>query len=342
MSDSAQSEFRNDPHHGGWVLVAPQPQREQLSNLPFREWPLDDPGLFSDPEASGAIVVWSRGQAIQGRDEIAIRVLANKHPLYRVEEPDQIDEVGVFDRMGGLGAHELIVESQRADDTLESMSVLHVSMIFEAVQERIRDLKRDIRLHGFSYFREWACGPEAPAAPPHSQFIASAIVPHGLQQELDAAQAHYDVMQKCFFCEMIDQETSEDKRTVSQSDQFIALCPYASRYPFEVHVYPLSHQADFSAMHSDLLNPLADMVKEVSRRIERALPGWTVLMALHTRPALQDDPEDEAGINRSFHWHLEFMPQPPGDLNWALRAGTPIIHTAPEAAANFLRSLDLS
>lgn len=342
MSDGVHSEFRKDPHHGGWVLIAPQPQREQLTNMPLHEWPLDDPNLFTDPESAGAIVVWSRGQAIEGRDEIAIRVLANRHPLYRVEEQDDVDDVGVFSRMSGLGAHELVLESQRSDDTLESMSVLHVSMILEAVQERIRDLKRDIRLHGFSYFRDWVCGEDRPSTPPHSQFIASAIVPQGLQLELDAAQAHYAEMQKCMFCEMIDQEISEDKRIVSESDQFSALCPYASRFPFEVHVYPLEHQADFSRLPTDHLHKLADFIKDVARRLEMALPGWNLLMALHTRPAYQDDPDDQAGLNPAYHWHFEFLPQPPSDLRWPLRAGTSIVHTTPEAAANYLRSLDFA
>ncbi|MBI1387397.1 MAG: hypothetical protein GC154_02995 [bacterium] len=336
------SELRKDPLRGEWVLIAPHPQREHLANIPREDWPQTADAVFADPEGAGAQVLWSRCQAIPDHEEIVIRVIANRHPLYRVEYKDGVDEMGVYRRMSGLGAHEIFIESDRPADSLLTMSEAHYSMVLEALQERIKDLKRDFRLKSFSFFREWACGKTPPQVHPHSQMVVSSIVPAGLERELALALQYHKENGRCPVCAMIEQEIAEDARVVFRSERIAAYCPYASRAPFEVHIAPREHQACFSREPMEMLSQLADAIKSVALRLDRALPGWMLVMALRTKPAIPDDTRQDKLADQAYHWRVEFIPRPPGDSLWAERTGSPIIHTPPEHAAAWLRELGAS
>jgi UDPglucose--hexose-1-phosphate uridylyltransferase len=75
-----------------------------------------------------------------------LRVVPSKFPALRVEgELDRQGE-GLYDRMNGVGAHELIIESPEHNATLALMSDVRVADLFFAMRDRIGDLARDPRL----------------------------------------------------------------------------------------------------------------------------------------------------------------------------------------------------
>lgn len=338
MPPQSTSELRKDPHHGGWVLVASQPEREQLMNIPLNDWPLQSPDALVNPEAAGAIVLWRRSLDLSNGSKTEVMVAANRFPLYRVEGPEERKGKGVYDYMRGVGAHEVIIESVRLEDTLPTMSPRHYAMALQAMQDRINDLKRDTRLRSFSIFREWTAPPNGLAAPPHSQLIASSVLPSALETELSLARSYYVDKERCLYCDIISQELHDQERLVREEEHFVAFCPYASRAPFEIHLYPRQHIHDFADLPNDYLTSLAGMIRETASRLEQTLPGWRILMTMHTAPTAPAS-LDFGLLSNAFHWHLEFIPKPPAGLDWHSRAGTHVIHTAPETSAEQLRSL---
>jgi len=333
------SKLRRDSHHGGWVLVTHDPEREQLLAVSKENWPQNRFDALQDPQAAGAVVVWSAGSNLPGVGPRMVRVAANRFPLYRVEGQEDREGVGMYDMMRGLGAHEIVIESDNPQDTILTMKPQHYALSLQAFRERITDLRKDQRMRSFSIFREWECGKPAH---PHSQLIASAIIPLGLKDELVAARDYYNYKERCLFCDAIKQEINEKERLVKATAEYVSYCPFASRYPFEIHLFSRRHSADFCTEPPDRFPALAEMIRDAACRLEAAVPGWRILMVLHTMPVFPPRREYVCTISLDYHWHIEFLPQPPGFLDWFARTGTHVECTPPEEAAAFLRGVKVS
>jgi len=174
--------------------------------------------------------------------------------------------------------------------------------------------------------------------------MATPITPRTVAMELAAAKEHYQVKERCLFCDIIAQELEAGQRVVKVDDAFITHCPYASRFPFEMHIHPRRHAHDFSRSDDGLLRRLAFHMKEVLRRMNTALgnPGYNFL--IHTCPAT------EGRVHRSnywstlagdWHWHIEILPRITNVAGFEWGTGFYINPTAPEEAARFLREVDL-
>jgi UDPglucose--hexose-1-phosphate uridylyltransferase len=335
------SQLRRDSHHGGWVLLAQQPEREQLLSIPRDQWPINTPNVLADPEGAGAHVIWKQCSAMPDGSEHTVKVIANRHALYRVEGDEDRVGQGMYDQMRGIGAQEIIIESPHETDTLTSLTPYQYAMTLQAIQDRIRDLRRDDRLHSYSVFREWLNTTEPDHTHPHTQLISSAIVPLGLNNEIDASRTHYEYKERCLFCDMIHQEIRDEKRIVTVSDEYIAYCPFASRYPFEVHLFSRQHQADYSEVTNLHLPTLAGVIRDIAMRYEKAIPGWRIMMVLHTAPYPYKRRHSDVSLTSAFHWHIEFLPMPPGFIDWYARTGTHVECTPPEKAAAYMRELDI-
>ncbi|MSO31098.1 MAG: hypothetical protein EXQ48_09215 [Acidobacteria bacterium] len=53
-----------------------------------------------------------------------LRVVPNQFPVLRVEGALERQAEGLFDRMNGIGAHEVIIESPRHEDTVGGQTLL--------------------------------------------------------------------------------------------------------------------------------------------------------------------------------------------------------------------------
>src|SRR5260370_37028433 len=90
-----------------------------------------------------------------------LRVIPNKFPALGIEgDLDRMAE-GMFDRMNGIGAHEVVIETPDHMETLATMPLKRVEDMFWAFRERILDLKRDQRFNYVLVFKNHgqAAGP---------------------------------------------------------------------------------------------------------------------------------------------------------------------------------------
>jgi len=91
----------------------------------------------------------------------------------------------------------------------------------------------------------------------------------------------------------------------------VALCPFASRVPYEVWVLPVDHHSCFEENMTawDRQLHFARFLKSVLRRLEVLAPDY--YFVLHTTPNLNAK-YDRAGHWRTladdFHWHFELLP----------------------------------
>ena len=198
-----------------------------------------------------------------------LRVVPNKFPALQVEGNLDREGEGLFDRMNGIGAHEVIIETPDHGKTLATMSEPEIERVLWAFRERIVDLKRDIRFRYILVFKNHGAAAGATLEHSHSQLIALPIVPDFVREEIEGAKRHFAAKERCVFCDIIRQEVTAGRRVIHENADVVALAPYAPRFPFETWLLPRSHAARFEDAPRHVYESLARMLKSVLRRMNR-------------------------------------------------------------------------
>ena len=259
-----------------------------------------------------------------------VRVVSNKFPALRIEGQTDRTNVGIFARMDGVGAHEVIIETPDHHTHLGLLPVDHVAKVIRAYQQRYTDLRGDDRFEYVLLFRNHGRVAGASLSHPHSQLIALPIVPKRAAEELDAAERYFGRQGACIYCTMLAQETSSRERLVFENDQFTVLEPYASRFPFETWILPREHQADFGEIPPGSAHSLAEALRETLFRLHSCLGNPPYNFIIHTLPY-------KAHTRHAYHWHIEIMPRLTQVAGFEWGSGFYINDVAPEDAARYLR-----
>src|SRR6202171_2216915 len=154
-----------------------------------------------------------------------LRVVPNRYPALRTEIEMWREGHGLFDRMAGVGAHEVVIETADHAKTLADVPPEQVESVLRAWQERIVDLSRDVRLKTIFAFKNHGAPAGATLSHAHSQLVAMPVVPPGLAEELRGARKHFDDKERCVFCDMIAQELREKERIVAETERMVILSP---------------------------------------------------------------------------------------------------------------------
>ena len=260
----------------------------------------------------------------------SLRVVPNKFPALGIEGGLDREGEGLFDRMNGVGAHEVIIETPDHQKTLASMPAKAVEEVFWAFRERMLDLKNDRRFRYILLFKNHGEPAGASLEHTHSQLIALPIIPKQVLEEVDSCRHYYDEKERCIFCDMIRQETEAGTRVIISNDSFIALAPYAPRFPFEAWILPIRHGSAFENMPTSHYESLAKILQEFLARLDTVLCFPSYNFVVHTSPVGEE-------TNDHYHWHIEVMPKLTKVAGFEWGTGFYINPTPPEEAARFLR-----
>lgn len=260
-----------------------------------------------------------------------LRVVPNKFPALQVEGNLDREGEGLFDRMNGIGAHEVIIETPEHSKLLATMTELEIERVLWAYRERIVDLKRDIRFRYILVFKNHGAAAGATLEHSHSQLIALPIVPDFVREEIDGAKRHFKAKERCVFCDIIRQEVAAGKRVIHENADVVAISPYASRFPFETWLLPRQHGSRFEDAPRQVYENLARMLKVVLTRMNQALESPPFNLIIHNSPFSED-------VGAFYHWHVELMPKLTRTAGFEWGTGFYINPTAPEEAAEVLRN----
>ena len=236
----------------------------------------------------------------------------------------------MFDRMNGIGAHEVIIESPDHGKTLATMSEPEIERVLWAFRERMLDLKKDIRFRYILIFKNHGAAAGATLEHSHSQLIALPIVPGFVSEEIDGARRHYKAKERCVFCDIVRQEIAAGRRVIHENSDVVAIAPYAPRFPFETWLVPKSHGARFEDAPRQVYESLARMLKTVLTRMDQVLETPPYNLIIHSSPFSEETGE-------VYHWHLELMPRLTKVAGFEWGTGFYINPTSPEEAARVLR-----
>jgi len=267
-----------------------------------------------------------------------VRVVPNRFPALRVEGDLEKEAIGFYDRMNGIGAHEVIVETPHPKLPLEKQSLQGVTRVLEACRSRILDLSKDIRMHYILIFKNQGARAGATMPHAHTQLIALPVTPIVVKEKLTAARAYYLEKDRNLFEDILKAERKAGDRVVFENDGFTAFCPFASRFPFETCLMPRRQQADFHATSDADLVHLAEALQKTLASYATALNHPDYNLILHTAPFRRSRrPDSWTTIDADFRWHIEILPRLTGVAGFEFGTGFYINPTLPEEAANVLR-----
>nr|WP_246347350.1 DUF4931 domain-containing protein [Desulfurispira natronophila] len=234
----------------------------------------------------------------EGVDGWDVRVIPNRVPLFSIEGSTEGFPDGIYDTIEGVGAHEIAIDSPRHFDTPYDYTPSHWQKLLGVVVNRLSDLKQDSRFKYISYYRNYGSQAGAHLEHPHSQILALPFVPFEIRHRQNKFEDHMRSKERCFICDIIHHETSHGQRILTENESFLALAPYASRYPFEVHIYPREHREAFESTNREDLVLLSHILYECHQKLHISLSGPPLQMTLYNRPR-------KSG---GFHWSLELVP----------------------------------
>jgi UDPglucose--hexose-1-phosphate uridylyltransferase len=322
-------EFRKDPTADRWVIIATEranrplrPKAADTAQCPFcagnETMTPPEVLIFRDENESPSLANWT------------VRVVPNKYPALVPDGSglDMTDEN--YETRSGIGAHEVIIESPEHVTDMALLSESQFETILRAYRHRIMALRADRRFRHIFVYKNQGIDAGATLEHVHSQLIAMPMIPKRVLEEINTATNYYAANRRCVFCDVIRKETDAHERFVSENARFIVICPFASRFPYEIRILPKKHAPFFERNTQPDDADLARILRETLIRLNRSLGGPAFNYIIHSNPL-------ELGDNDYYHWHLEIIPKliQVGGFEWG--SGCYINPVTPEQSARSLR-----
>lgn len=332
------SELRQEPVTKKWVIIATE-RSKRPSDFPIKQ-EVRKGGTCpfcegNEDKTPPEIMAFRESGTKPNEPGWWIRVVPNRFPALKKNEklkPKPIEQ-DFFLTIPGIGVHEVIIESPEHDASLEKHSICQLHEIFRAWRERQNTLIKEPQIKYIQIFKNTGSVAGASLKHPHSQLIATPLIPHVIEEELRGAQEYFEEKRSCLYCEINYWELKKKVRIITDNEGFVAYCPFASRFPFETWILPKSHQASFADLDDSLLNQMSLIVKETMQKITDSLNHPPYNLVLHTAPVGYEN-------SPCYHWHLEIMPRLTTVAGFEWGTEVYINPTLPETAAALLRETE--
>ena len=330
------SQFRQNPLTGQWVSIAPQRARRPLDYEPNQETsqrtcPFCQGQEESTPEES---------LAIRSADSRAngpgwkVRVVANRYPFVtpELDNEDESAASALFPIRPGEGLQEVIIESPRHVSDVTQLSVSEWSDVLLVYRTRLRQLRDDGRWKYVLIFKNSGEAAGASLSHIHSQLIALPSTPADVEAMNDRLRLHFDQHGRSLLADVVEQEIAAGQRVIHESEHFVALCPFASRQPYEMQVIPKRHSANFDEIADAALSELAALLRDLIARLEKLFQPLAFNWLIRTCPF-------DTISKEHYHWHVEIVPRVTKTAGYEWATGYAVNIVSPETAAQQLQGL---
>jgi len=332
-------DLRRDPVVGRWVIISTERGVRPRDFVPDHQ--ARQPAMGLCPFCPGQekltpqeVLAYRPQGGEPNTPGWTVRVIPNKFPALQVEGDMGREGIGLYDRMNGIGAHEVIIETEDHKTQLADGSAKQIEDVLWAYRDRVVDLKRDLRFRYILIFKNHGAAAGATMEHSHSQLIALPVVPTSVLNEIEGCRSHFQQKERCIYCDIVRQELSDAERIVAENPEFLAVTPFAPRFPFEVWILPKRHAAYFEESQKTQFELLARILSDSLRRMNRVLSFPAYNFILHNSPL-----HEKSGD--FYHWHVELIPKLTQVAGFEWGTGFYINPVTPEEAAKFLREAEL-
>ncbi len=259
----------------------------------------------------------------------ACRIVPNLYNALGINTEISSSKEGNFEKRNGFGAHEVIIETPCHEKQIFDFNVDEFYNYYTAVKLRLLDLKKDNRLKYFSVFKNYGIDAGASQPHSHSQLIAMPFLPPKIKEQLQWCENYKTEHDREFFDDMIYDEKNFKKGILKENNYFLAYCPYASKYPFEIMVIAKKQTSSIHLMGDDALYALSEISRYLFETLFKKLGDFSFNMILKN-----GDIQNEQNPNR---FHMQILPRLYKTAGFELDGDIFINTFLPEQAAKILK-----
>ncbi|MHB0936914.1 MAG: galactose-1-phosphate uridylyltransferase [Armatimonadota bacterium] len=334
-------EFRQNLATKEWIILAAERQKRPAefvrSRPPMAQVPAHNPACPFCPGQEAAtpeaIAAFPPGADLGGWQ---VRVIPNKFPALMPARDEECvacsTRLGPYLRREGVGHHEVVIETPRHNEDLCMLAPEHIEQVVLMFLLRYQALQGLPSTELVVIFRNHGEKAGTSIIHPHSQIVASSVVPFQVRNKLYEGQRYFDMYNRCVYCDIIRYEREQGARVVMENEHFMALTPYASSVPYEILLLPRHHHATFGELEEDELRDLAHVLQNLLARLYRLLDDPDYNFVIDTAP------DHMIGVP-FYHWHLEIYPKLTTPAGFEIGSGIGINVVPPEQAATGLREV---
>jgi len=328
-------ELRKDPIVGRWVIIATERGKKPSDfgkEAAFKKSGFCPFCYGNEDKTPPEVLSYREAGTYPNSPGWWTRVVPNKFPALQIEGELNKQGEGIYDRMNGIGAHEVVIESPDHNAHLADLDDKHIQEVIWAYRDRYIDLKKDSRFKYIVIFKNHGSAAGASMEHTHSQIIATPIIPKRAIEEMEGSKRYYDYRDRCVFCDIITQERLSKIRLVEENGEFLSFCPFASRFPFETWIMPKRHSSSIENLKKSDVVDFAQILKSTLKRLHTTLEDPPYNYIIHCSPC-------DTSESPTYHWHMEIMPKLTKVAGFEWGTGFYINPTPPEHAAQCLRDV---
>ena len=337
MAKKFPSELRFDTISKDWVIIATgrakRPEAFKIKKrkeikISKKECPFCNIETQEKP-----LLIFAEGREISLEKGIPKNwttvVIPNKYPALLPAKKIKVEREGKFYRkITGAGHCELVVTRDHKKH-FPDFEIWQIKEVLDCYQKRYLELMKKPNVAYISIFHNHGAEAGASQPHPHSQIITTPLIDVDLKKALSNSEKYFEKTKKCIYCEMNEWEMKVKKRIVFENEEFLVLCPFASKSAFEMIISPKKHSSNFEKIGEKEKIKLAEAFKVAMTKLSRALDDPPYNFYLHTSPVKGKYPH--------YHWHFTILPKTQTPAGFELGTRMEISTIEPEKAAEYLR-----
>ena len=321
-------ELRLDALTNEWVVMAAHRQARVF--VPPKELcPLcpTKPGLHSEiPESAYEVVVFENLSP-----SLAIAKDDWKLPAYDGLDTPIVDAAGFC---------EVLCYTDNHDANFGSLSLEQIRIVMEAWRDRTREIATKPHIAHIFPFENRGVEIGVTLHHPHGQIYSYSYLPPRVEKMLSVADAHFAKHSRPLLTDIIARELKDEVRIVAQNSEWIAYVPFASRYPFEIHIAPKKFVPDLAELSDEAADAFGAVAKEALQRLDGVFGIEMAYMASWHQAPVQVG-RDVLGL----HMQITSIRRAPGKLKYLAGSESAmqafIMDMKPEQSAAQLRDVKI-
>ena len=324
----AIGQMRLDVLTNEWVVMAAH--RQGRIFLPPKELnplaPSTPDSLTEIPESDYEVVVFDN------------RSPSLRSPDSPVELPSALD----FETppIPAAGKCEVVCYTANYEASFKDLSTHQIRTVMEAWRDRVSELSTIDYIQHIAPFENRGEEVGVTLSHPHGQIYAYPYIPPRTSRMLDVAAAHKKRTGRVLMDDVVARELKDQTRIVAENSQWVAYVPYASRYPFEIHLAPKVPVPDLATLSDEACDQFAPIAKEILLRLDGVFDmKMAYIAAWHQAPV-----RTGRDLLR-LHWQITSVRRAPGKLKYLAGSesafGSFMMDLWPEQSAQQLRDVAL-
>lgn len=292
------SDLRLDPINQRWVTIARNRRERPMEFVPMEQLRQQLICPFckgNEEETPSALAAYRPDGSILLNDEDlsnwSARVVPNRYPSFSfraAEDRDQPDlgnqSYGPFECNHSQGIQELIIPSSRHVSSLSELTDEELELSFRACRDRLEHAKSLKYIKHVMLFMNCRLAAGASLGHIHYQLLGTPVVSESLMSRAQRAEAYWNKNGHSMLVDLGKWEMAQEARVVDVTDNFCVVCPFASRFAFQVWIIPRNENFDFISCDEEVRNELAWHCRSIVTKYESTLDTPAYNLLFHTDP----------------------------------------------------------